>query len=94
MSEEEPPTGLFVLNSDCVGDVLSFLSLPELIVAAKVSKTMNRLVQMRTKLTPADIYLLRRRFRSWKHSCKRPPLRRRTNSWARVRYDPDLRVIM
>ena len=93
MSEESPP-GLLTLNDDCVIDVLSFLSLPDLLLASQTSKTINRLAHGMTQFTPTEIYILRRRFRTWKHISKKPIPRRQTNSWARNTYHPDLRVIM
>jgi hypothetical protein len=71
--------------------MLPCLNLVETIDLSRVNRQFNRIVQKRVGLRAPQILQLQTIFRSWR-ALKHQSLSR-NNSWARVRYHPDDRVI-
>jgi hypothetical protein len=71
--------------------MLPCLNLVETIDLSRVNRQFNRIVQKRVGLRAPQILQLQTIFRSWR-MLKQQALTR-NNSWARVRYNPDDRII-
>ena len=81
------------MNKDTAWHMIDYLSFIDALALAKTEKWMNGIVQEFVKISPQQIYQLRRRFRFWKHNRRRITRKRYTNSWSRRHHDPNDRVI-
>ena len=73
-------------------EMLPFLNLLETIDLSRLNKDFNLIVRDHVGLSSKDINNLHRIFKHWRLVHKRR--RKRSNSWVRVTYHPDERVIM